>query len=118
MNYHDQWKIIASRIQGLMRATELHVRFLAIRASDSYGRMKRLRAQGESVLSELTAFADRFRNAMPIGAITRIDAFVKEATPFLRATTDGSPDTREELAWAGLIMLGAFEPEVSYLLAD
>jgi hypothetical protein len=37
--------------------------------------------------------------------------------PLLRKT-DGSPDTREELVWAGLVALGAFETELSYVFAD
>jgi hypothetical protein len=41
---------------------------------------------------------------------------VTRATPLLRKT-DGSP-SREELVWAGLVALGAFETELSYLLAD
>ena len=117
MHYRDQWKIIASRIQGLMRATELHARFLAVRSSDSYGRTKNLREQGAQILSELSEFADRFRDTLPPAAVSRIEDFIKEKAPLLRAT-DGSPDTREELAWAGLVMLGAFETEVSFLLAD
>jgi hypothetical protein len=102
MHYRDQWKIIASRIQGLMRATELHARFLAVRSSDSYGRTKSLREQGEQVMAELSALAGRFRDALPAAAVSRIEEFVKEKAPLLRAT-DGSPDTREELAWAGLV---------------
>jgi hypothetical protein len=117
MHYRDQWKIIASRIQGLMRATELHARFLAVRSSDSYGRTKSLREHGEQIFSELSTFAGRFRDALPPAAVSRIEEFVNEKAPLLRAT-DSSPDTREELAWAGLVMLGAFETEVSFLLAD
>jgi hypothetical protein len=117
MNYRYQWTVIASRIRGLMRAAELHSRFLAIRSSDTYGRTQGLREQGESVIAEVSGFRDRFRQSLPPSAVGRIEEFVARATPLLRKT-DGSPDTREELVWAGLIALGAFETELSYLLAD
>jgi len=117
MNYGSQWIIIASRIRGLMQAAELHSRFLAVRSSDTFGRTQRIREQGERIITEVVAFRDRFRKSLPAAAVDRIDDFVKQATPLFQKT-DGTPDTREELVWAGLVVLGAFETELSYLLAD
>jgi hypothetical protein len=117
MNYSYQWTVIAGRIRGLMRAAELHSRFLAVRSSDSYGRAQGLRDQGERIIAEVSGFRDRFRESLPPAAAGRIDEFVTRAAPLLRRA-DGSPDSREELVWAGLVTLGAFETELSYLLAD
>jgi hypothetical protein len=118
MHYHDQWKIIAGRIEGLMRATELHANFLGVRSIDSYGRTKSLREQGQQILSTLTAFVGQFRHAMPSAVVSRIEEFAKKTTPLFNSTEGSSTDTREELTWAGLVMLGAFATEVSFLLAD
>ena len=117
MNYGYQWTIIASRIRGLMQAAELHSRFLAVRSSDTFGRTQRIREQGERIITEVSGFRDRFRQSLPAAALDRIDEFAKQAAPLLQKT-NGTPDTREELVWAGLVALGAFETELSYLLAD
>jgi hypothetical protein len=62
-------------------------------------------------------FQNRFCQTLPMAALNRIDEFVKQATPLLQKT-DGTADLREEMAWAGLVVLGAFETELSYLLSD
>lgn len=117
MNSGYPWTIVAGLIRGLMQAAELHSRFLAVRSSDTFGRTQRLREQGERILTEVSGFRDRFRQSLPTVAVDRIDEFLKQATPLLQKT-NGTPDTREELVWAGLVTLGAFETELSYLLAD
>jgi len=116
MNYRYQWQIIASRVRGLMQAAELHSRFLSVRSSDSFGRTERLREEGERIIAEVSSFGDRFQKSLPREVLDRIEEF-KKATSFFRKST-GTPDTREELVWAGLITLSAFEPEISFLLAD
>jgi hypothetical protein len=117
VNYHYQWTNIASRIRGLMQATELHSRFLAVRSSDTFGRTQRLREQGERLLEEVSGFQERFRQSLPRAVLDRIGEFVRYAAPLLR-TTDGTPDLRQETVWAGLVAFGAFETELSYLLSD
>ena len=117
MNYRYQWTTIASRIRGLMQAAELHSRFLAVRSSDTFGRTQRLREQGERIIAEVLGFQDRFRQSLPGAALDRIGEFVKYAAPLLQIT-NGTPDLRQETAWAGLVAFGAFETELSYLLSD
>ncbi|MCP3461116.1 hypothetical protein [Bradyrhizobium sp. CCGUVB23] len=118
MNYRYQWQIIASRVRGLMQAAELHARFLSVRSSDSYGRTARLREEGERIIAEVSDFGDRFQKALPREVTARIEEFEKKAIPLFQKKTDGTPDSREELVWAGLVTLSAFEPEISFLLAD
>jgi hypothetical protein len=108
---------MASRIRGLMRAAELHSRFLVVRSSDTFGRTQRLREQGERLLQEVSGFQERFRQLLPKAAFDRIDEFVRYAAPLLRQT-DGTQDLRQETVWAGLVAFGAFETELSYLLSD
>jgi hypothetical protein len=118
MTFRYQWTLIESRIRGLMRAVELHTRLLAVRSGgNTFGRSENLREQGELIVAELSGFRNRFRQSLPAAALSRINEFVARATPLLQ-TSDGTADLREEKAWAGLVVLGAFETELSYLLSD
>jgi hypothetical protein len=117
MTYLDQWKPLASRIRGLMRAGQLHADYLAVRSSDSFGRAKRLREQSASVLTALEAFRDRYQRSLPPAALTALVDFVSQNSSLIRNTID-SPDLREESAWAALVMLASLEAELSFLLSD
>jgi hypothetical protein len=117
MNYRYQWQIIASRVRGLMQAAELHSRFLSVRSSDSFGRTERLREEGERIIAEVSSFRDRFKQSLPPAVLDRIEEFKKKASPLFQKAS-GTPDSREETVWAALVTLSAFEPEISFLLAD
>src|SRR5271168_1886744 len=117
MTYLDQWKPLASRIRGLMRAGQLNTDYLAVRSSDSFGRAKRLREQSASILTALEAFRDRFRQSLPPAALAALVDFVSQNSPLIRNSID-TPDLREESAWAALVMLAALETEISFLLSD
>jgi hypothetical protein len=118
MTFRYQWILIESRIRGLMEAVELHARLLAIRSGgNTFGRTENLREQGERIIAEVSGFRDRFRQSLPAVTLDRINEFVARATPLLQRG-DGTADLREEKAWAGLVVLGAFETELSYLLSD
>jgi hypothetical protein len=117
MNFVDEWRAIAGRIHGLVRACELHARFLAIRGSDSYGRSKRLRDQSAEVLSSIEAFRARFDATLPSRATSAIDGFLSGTAALIREP-EGSPDSREERVLTALVMLSAFEAEITYLLSN
>jgi hypothetical protein len=117
MNFVEEWKAIASRIHGLLRAGELHARFLTVRRSDSYGRSKRLRDHSAEVLSSIETFRARFDKILPTGVASAVDTFLSGTAALIREV-EGSPDSREERVWAGLVMLSAFEAETSYLLSS
>jgi hypothetical protein len=117
MTYLDQWKALSSRIRGLMEAGHLHAQYLAVRSSDTYGRGKRLREQGERILAALRAFRDSFQQVLPPPAVTAIDDFVGRTSTLINDTT-GTPDSLQERVWAALVLLAAFETEMSFLLSD
>lgn len=117
MSYVEQWKALSSRINGLMRAAELHAHYLSVRSSDTYGRAKRLRDQGTSILAALEAFRDRFQHVLPAEALATISRFLGDVTPMIQDTS-GTPETRQELVWATLVMLAGFETELSFVLSD
>ncbi|MBI4573463.1 MAG: hypothetical protein HY713_09305 [candidate division NC10 bacterium] len=117
MTYLDQWRALSSRIRGLMEAGHLHAQYLAVRSRDSYGRGKRLREQGERILAALRAFRDSFHQMLPAPAVTAIDDFLAR-TSTLIGDTAGTPDSLQERVWAALVLLAAFETEMSFLLSD
>ncbi len=117
MTYRDQWKALSSRIRGLMQAGELDSRYLAIRTSDIFGRTKRLREQSESVLEALKSFRDQFQYTLPPEGLTSIDDFVANSGDLITETT-GTQAFQQERVWAALVLLGAFETEMSFILSD
>ncbi len=117
MTYTDQWKALSSRIRGLMQAGQLHADYLAIQSSDNFGRGKRLREQCESVLNELRIFRDSFPHALPSAALSAINHFVANSTNVI-CDTGGTQAALRERVWAALVLLGAFETEMSFLLSD
>ena len=117
MTYHDQWKALSSRIRGLMQAGQLDARYLRVNSSDAFGRSKRLREHCEGVLEALNAFRDCFQYTLPPAALTSIDEFVMNSGDLITETT-GTQDARQQRVWAALVLLGAFETEMSFILSD
>lgn len=117
MTYLDQWKALSSRIRGLMEAGQLHAQYLTVRASDSYGRAKRLREQSERVVTALRSFRESFHELLPVPAVNALDDFVAKTGVLVNDTT-GTADLLQERVWAALVQLAAFETEMSFLLSD
>jgi hypothetical protein len=117
MSHTEPWRFLSARIQGLLRAGELHARFQSVRNSDGYGRGARLRQQMERIVAELKSFREAHRASLPPAASAVIDEFLA-GTEGLIMDTGGQPDSREQRVGAALVMLSAFETEMSFLLAD
>ena len=117
MTYHDQWKALSSRIRGLMQAGELHARFLNVNSGDPHGVAKRLRVHCEGVLGGLQSFRKDFAHSLPPAVIARIVDFYNQ-TDALIADTSGAPGLKQERVRAALVLLGAFETELTFLLSD
>ncbi len=117
MTYIDQWRALSSRIRGLMEAGHLHVQYLTVRSQDSYGTGKQLREQAERILTALCSFRDSFQLMLPPLAITIIDEFIARTNPLI-TDTSGIFESRQDRGWAALVLLAAFETEMSFLLSD
>jgi hypothetical protein len=117
MTYVDQWKALSGRIRGLMQAGQLHGDYLAVQSSDSYSRGKRLREHCESVLSAIQFFRERFCQSLPQAVLAAIDDFVRRNGALIREK-NGPPNAQQERVWAALVLLAAFETEISFLLSD
>lgn len=118
MTYADQWRALSSRIRGLMQAAQLHAHYLAVRSSDPYGRGRRLHEQSESILTALQTFRAAFAKSLPLSAVAAIDDFVAKNGNLITRKVGGAPDELQERVWAALVLLAAFETEMSFLLSD
>jgi len=118
MTYADQWRALSSRIRGLMEAGQLHAHYLAVRSSDPYGRGRRLHEQCESILAAMQSFRAAFGKSLPPSALTAIDDFVTRHGNLITRKVSCTPDELQERVWAALVLLAAFETEVSFLLSD
>jgi hypothetical protein len=117
MTYVDQWKKIAGRIRGLSQAGHLHAQFLRVRSADTYGRARRLREQCEQVLGDLEVYRATYAQSLPPLGAACVDRFVSNQGALIRDGS-GTADAIEERVWAALVFLGAFDAELSFLLAD
>jgi hypothetical protein len=112
----ETWRAIADRIQGLVEAAGLHKSY----PQDSFGRVRNLRSNIYSVLSDLHSFRERFQHALPPGAIVAIDNLTK-ATADLRSMASGQvgpPEVRDEAVFTILFQLSTFTTEMASILAD
>ena len=117
MSYPEEWQLLSGHITGLLKAAELHARFLSIRSDDSSKRTERLRQSSLRVVGAIKQFAQAYRDALPAQAVAHIEDFLNYSQALIEST-DGIPESREERVWAALVVLGAFEAELSLRLAD
>lgn len=117
MNYHDQWNALSNRIRGLMQAAQLHARFLQVRSSDTYRTGTHLLRHVNDVISSLQLYEDNFRHMLPPPALDAIGSFLDQARRLANDSSGGSA-AKQERVWAALILLGAFETEVSFIFSD
>lgn len=116
MTYADQWKILSSRILGLMRAGELHARFLSIRSNTSLSRTTQLHQQCKNVFSALDDYGRSYKDSLPKAATDRINEFINKNK--LLGETKGTPELNDERVWDALVVLGAYETEMTFILSD
>jgi hypothetical protein len=76
-----------------------------------------LRDQCVQVRDALASFRDKFRKALAPTTLEALDSFIDDLGKLL-ADNSSSSDTREELLQASLLKLGAFEGQMTFLLAD
>ena len=114
--YLDQWAALSGRIRGLMRVAELDVRYLTIRSSDTYRRGERIGDEIEDILRALRGFRESFERSLPRTALDAMDR--TERCRAYVTDTSGGRGARQERLWSAVVMLGAFETEMTYLLTD
>lgn len=116
MIYLDQWNTLSRRIHGLVRAADLHARFLAVSRVDSYKAAIYLHRQSLQVFDSLQYFLNHFREVLPSPVTDSIDGFIADNKVYIKDPKLG--EQQEELVRATLVKLSAFETQVSFLLSD
>lgn len=96
---------------GQMRANHLAV----IRRETGVGR-KYLIDQVKSVAKQISNFGMLYSGVLPAGAISAITSLNDKLPP--DRYKDASLDSAGDILWSDLVILCAFEAEMSYLLAD
>ena len=118
MNHWEIWEGFSARIRGLIDgAARLHATFLAIKASDSYGRGKVLASSFKRLREDLIAYQAGSGTDLPDAARTALQRFIDD-TASLTNNAGNTAALREEGTQALLMMLAAFEPEMTFLLKD
>jgi hypothetical protein len=118
MTYQDEWNALAARIQGFAHAVELHLRFLSVISSDSFGRGSHLRRQCTEIARDVVGFRDRFGPVLSPAGKMVIDGFAQKVAPLLRSDEMMEANFGNEMLSAPLVMLLALQSEMSYALAD
>jgi len=97
-----------------MQAGDYHIH---LGNRDSYGRWKHLRDHCSRVVATLATFQSRYSETLPSGAREALAALLTSASELLRDST-GTAELQEERAQKVLLMLVAFEAEMSFLILD
>jgi hypothetical protein len=112
----EPWQALSGRIQGLVKAGQL------CKPNDSYSTLNRLGEQAIKILTDLERFRSVFGNSLPSSAVISINECIRtdvdvSVAKLLHDTTT-THDLRKEQVWSALVMLAAFETEVTFILSD
>lgn len=112
MLWRDAWRVLAGRIEGLMRAAEYLSSIKAIVGNDSFGVVKNWITPGlKGLIAELRTFEGDFGSQLPPQARACLKGYI-QSPPF----TEESRRILENL-WA-IGATAAFRAEFEYLLQD
>jgi hypothetical protein len=113
--YLETSRAIADRIHGLVEAARPHKSY----PQDSFGRVRFLRDNISSVLSELRSFRDQSQHALPPAAVIAIDNLAKSTGDLLSMATGqvGPPELRDEAVFTTLFQLSTFTTGMASILS-
>jgi hypothetical protein len=115
VSYVEQWRALAARIRGLARAGELYAQLKADRKDDPDGINGNLYKHCDSVLKTLKEFCRTFEAVLPLEARECLKAFLDEGGDKL---IKNASSNKTRASRAGLVLLCAFESEMSYHLSN
>ena len=113
MSYAEDWLALAARIRSLSVAGSIHAQFQASNTSDSWGIGAELIHQCQSIIVALEQFQGVHAASLPTAAK---DALVRFLTSQPAQAIKNERD-KSRVPRTGLVVLPAFESEMSYLLA-
>ena len=115
MSYITDWRAVAARITGLVEAGKLYP---AVCGQDSYGGAKSLRAHCARTVDAIEAYRRAHGAALPATALVCLDDAVAAIRPLTVPSASEVWQTMKEGMGAAMIMLAAFQAEMSFLLSD
>jgi hypothetical protein len=112
----EPWQALSRRIQGLVKAAQL------CKPNESYSIVNRLGVQALKILGDLERFRASFSHSLPPSAMTAISDCVRLDVDISAGKLLHNPDTtgdlRKEQIWSALVLLAAFETEMTFTLSD
>jgi hypothetical protein len=117
MGMTDEWSALSTRIKSLVEAARMQAAFLSINKADSYATSDILRNKVGAILADALEFSSRFDARLS----DRARASVARAQPAIARLTSNettSRDSTQQQAWAALMLLAAFESEMSFFMTD
>lgn len=118
MSWAIEWKALSHRIHGLLEAGQFFSQVASVTGNDSYkGDGIILLEQAGRIFNEIESFARRFSNKIPDRANKTLDQFVTQrGSRFTNSRNTNDLDIARGLTC--LMLLTAFESELSFLLSD
>jgi hypothetical protein len=118
MHFRDQWRAVSNRIRGLGEALHLHAAVLRVHSGDSFGVANKLIDHSFKISHELRNFRDDFGSALPQEALSAINDVLSQLPGSTGQLVGDTPDMRRERAWAAVVLLSAFESEMTLALSN
>jgi hypothetical protein len=119
LQYQNEWKALSNRIRGLTEALHLHAAILAVNSNDSFSVASKLLEHVAKIGRELRAFRDALGDILPEQAQEAVITILGQCPPesISGMQVSETPDMRRERAWASVVMLSAFEAEMTFALS-
>jgi hypothetical protein len=117
MHFQDQWRAISNRIRSLGEALHLHAAVLKVNSGDTFSVARTLIEHSWKIVRDLRTFRDDFGSALPQEALSAINDALSQL-PNAPQLLNDSADMRRERAWAAVVVLSAFESEMTLALSS
>ena len=119
MQYRDEWKALSDRIRGLSEALHLHAAILRVNSNDSFSVASRLIEHYWKTCRALRNFRDTFRDILPHEALEALGELLNRSSELRSGMlVSETPDIRSERLYSAVVMLSAFEAEMTFALSD
>jgi len=118
LQYQNEWKALSNRIRGLTEALHLHAAILAVNSNDSFSVASKLLEHVAKIGHELRAFRDALGDILPQQAQDAVRTILSQWPEFISGMrVSETPNMRRERIWASVVMLSAFEAEMTFALS-
>jgi hypothetical protein len=114
MSYLSGWRTLSSRISGLVAAGNL----LCVQAPTSVSAVRDIREHCSRVVDAAREFASRYSGTLPAEAGLCLQGAISKVGPYTADATRATLESQRAFIATALVMLTAFESEMSFILSD